>query len=77
MANVLNCNIVVSELRLYSCYYIHFQINTLGETHELSYPFSYGLNSTTSSTWMALILNNLHVWYAIYKKKKTNFTFDH
>ena len=30
VANVLDCNIVVSEFELQSCYYVHFQ--TLGKS---------------------------------------------
>ena len=29
VANVLNCDIVVIESELQSCYYVHFQTNTL------------------------------------------------
>ena len=31
VANVLDCNIIVSEFDLWSFYYIHFWINTLGK----------------------------------------------
>ena len=31
VANMLDCDIVVSEFKLQSCYYIHFQTNTLGK----------------------------------------------
>ena len=31
MANMLVCIIVVSEFKLYSYYYVHFQTNTLGK----------------------------------------------
>ena len=31
IANVLNCDIVVSEFGLQSRYYFHFYINTLGK----------------------------------------------
>ena len=37
VANVLNCNIVVSEFRLHSRYYIHFRSNTLGKRYEPIY----------------------------------------
>ena len=29
VANVLNCDIIVNKFKLQSCYYIHFQTNTL------------------------------------------------
>ncbi len=31
VANLLDCDIVVSEFKLQSCYYIHFRTNTLGK----------------------------------------------
>ena len=31
MADVLDCDIIVSEIKLQSHYYIHFQTNTLGK----------------------------------------------
>ena len=31
VANVLDCNIVVSKFKLLLCYYVHFQTNTLGK----------------------------------------------
>ena len=31
MANVLDCDIVVSEFKLQSYYYFHYLINTLGK----------------------------------------------
>ena len=31
VANVLDCNIIVSEFKLQSCYYVLFWINTLGK----------------------------------------------
>ena len=33
MAKVLDCGLEVSEFELQSGYYIHFQINSLGEKH--------------------------------------------
>ena len=31
VANVLDCNIIVSKFKLQSCYYVHFQINNIGK----------------------------------------------
>ena len=36
---ILDCNIIVCEFKLQSCYYIHFQTHTLGERHEPPYPY--------------------------------------
>ena len=47
-ANVLNCEIVVSEFEIQSCYHIHIQTNTLGKGMSPFIPFSYGLNCTTT-----------------------------
>ena len=41
VANVLGCNIVVSEFELQLRYYIHFQTNTLGKH----------INSLISACW--------------------------
>ena len=38
MANVLDCNIIVSEIELHLHYYIHFQTNALLEKYEPPYP---------------------------------------
>ena len=48
MANVLDCNIVVSEFEPQSCYYVHFGTNTLGKGINSLIPTSYGLNSATT-----------------------------
>ena len=48
MANVLDCDIVVSEFELQSHYYRHYQANIFGKgTNFLITPPSYGLNSCT------------------------------
>ena len=48
MANVLGCDLVVSEFELQSHYYIHFQTNAQGKgMNFLILPANYGLNSTT------------------------------
>ncbi len=44
---VLDCDIVVSKFKLQSCYYIHFQTNSLGKGMN-NPPSSNGLNSTTT-----------------------------
>ena len=31
MANVMDCEIVVTEFELQSCYYVYFRFNTLGK----------------------------------------------
>ena len=46
VAYVLDCDIIVSEFELQSCYYIHFWTNTFGKRHERFYPFIYELNNT-------------------------------
>ena len=43
VANVLDCDIVVSEFELQSCYYVHFW-----ESYEPLIPTNYGLNITTT-----------------------------
>ena len=53
VTNVLNCDIVVSEFELQSCYYAHFGANTLGKRHEPPYHPSYATNSTTGVFFMA------------------------
>ena len=47
MANVMDCNFVVSEFKFQLCY-IHLQINTLEKAMNTLVPFIYGLNSTTT-----------------------------
>ena len=41
-ANVLDYEIVVSEFKLQSCYYIHFQTNTLGKGMNMLIPQAMG-----------------------------------
>ena len=57
MFDALNCDIVVSEFKLQSRYYIYFQTNILGKTMKyLIFP-SYRLNSTTTvplQRWLSL-----------------------
>ena len=48
LVNMLDYNITVSEFELQSCYYVHFQTNTIGKGIQSPYPSSYGLNSTTT-----------------------------
>ena len=57
IANMLDCNIIVSMFKHQLVCYVHFQTNILGERHELLYPSSYGLNNTTIillQRWLAL-----------------------
>ena len=49
MVNVLECDIVVSEFKLLSHYYVQFWINTLGKSIEASIiPARYELNNATT-----------------------------
>ena len=48
MVKAMDCGIVVREFVLQSCYYIHFQANTLGKGMNPTYPPNYGLNSSTT-----------------------------
>ena len=47
MANVLDCDIIVSKFKLQLSYYIHFQTNALWERYEPFYSPSCELNITT------------------------------
>ena len=47
MANMLDCDIVICEFKLWSHYNIHFWTNIFGK-HDSPYPPNYGLNSITS-----------------------------
>ena len=52
VANMLNCDIVVSKFELKSHYYVHFQINTFGKGMKPLIPSSYVLDiSTTILQW--------------------------
>ena len=46
---VVDCNIVINELKFESCFYVHFQTNTLGKGM-ISFitPSTMGLNYTTT-----------------------------
>ena len=48
VANMLDCNIIVSEFKLQLHYYVYFQTNTLGEGMKLLILPSYSLKSTTT-----------------------------
>ena len=48
VVNTMDCGTVVSEFKLKSHYYVHFQTITLWERYEPPHPPSYGLNSTTN-----------------------------
>ena len=39
VANILNCNIVVSKFKLQSCYYVYFWTNALGKGMNPLIPF--------------------------------------
>ena len=45
VANVMDCDIVVSDFDLQSCCYVHFRTNTLGKGMNSLIP-NYGLNNT-------------------------------
>ena len=52
VANVLDCNIVRSEIELQSYYFVHFRINTLGKGMNFHIPNpSYGLNGISTALW--------------------------
>ena len=38
MAKVFDCGLKVNKFECQSCYYVHFQSNTLGKVIELLYP---------------------------------------
>ena len=57
VANVLDCNIVINEFELQSCYYIDFRTNTLGKD----------INSLKGCIWLKITHEGYH---AI--KKETN-----
>ena len=48
MATVIDCSLEASEFELFSCYYVHFRTNTLGDGIVTPYPSSDGLNSVTA-----------------------------
>ena len=56
VANILDFDIVVSNFRLHSHYYVHFWTHTLRKSMNVLIPSSYRLNSTTIR--IGLILNN-------------------
>ena len=47
VANVLNCDLAVSEFELQSLCYAHFRTNTLGKDMNYFSPYSYGLKKET------------------------------
>ena len=71
VAKVLNCDIVESQLKFQSCYYIHFRTNTLGLGMNPLTP-SYGLNRTTNPPqgwfWHSITLKG---WYAMKQRNQT------
>ena len=84
VANVLDCNILVSEFELQSYYSIHVRINILGKAQTLFSPYS------CSSPRMALALNgpsnhtciyiyvfthtHTHIYIYIYCKEKNGLS---
>ena len=48
VANVLNSDIIVGEFEHHLYFCIHFWTNTLGNSINPHFPFSYGLNSSTT-----------------------------
>ena len=48
VANMLDCDIIVNEFKLQSCYHVHFQTNTLRKGINILIISSYVLNSTPS-----------------------------
>ena len=52
MVKVLDCGIIVSEFKIQSCYYVHFQTNTFGKGIEPPFPPSYGLNTVLLEGWL-------------------------
>ena len=73
MVKAMNCGIVVSEVELQPCYYVHFRTDTLGERYEPPYPPSYGLNSTSTvllEEWLWHWITHKG-WYAIKQRNQT------
>ena len=48
VANVLDCDIVLSEFKLQACNYVHLRTNTIGKKYEPPFLSGNMLNSTTS-----------------------------
>ena len=74
MVNVLNSNIEVSEFKLQSHYYIHFQTNTHGKGMNSQYPSNYRLNSTTTVLLWHCIIHE--VWYVIKQSNQTKLRWE-
>ena len=66
VANVLDCDIVVTEFEVESRCYVHFQINILAECMN-SFQSMYGLNSTTTIILLGWLWHYItrKGWYAI------------
>ena len=72
MANVLDCNIIVKEFKLQSCYYIYFQTQEKYKITDYPSP-SYRLNSVTAvllQGWLWHWITH-QVWCTIKTKKPT------
>ena len=68
VANALDCDIVLSKIKLQSHYYIQFWTNTLGVKYEAPYPYSHMLNSITVVLWPKITHES---WYVIKQRKQT------
>ena len=76
MVKAMDCRIVVREFEPQLRYYIHFRTNTLGKGMALSYPPSYGLNSTTTvllEGWVWHWITHKG-WYDIKQRNQTNLS---
>ena len=47
-AKVVNSSLEVRKFELQSCYYVHFQTNTIGKGMNSFIPLSYGFNNITA-----------------------------
>ena len=70
MANVLDCNTVVSEFELQSHYDVYFRINAPWERYETPYITSYVFNSIIAVLLQAWIwhLITYEGWYVMKRK---------
>ena len=53
VAEILSCKIVISKFKLWLCYYIHFQTNTLGKVY---YTLSMNINE-----YVTVLINMLDI----------------
>ena len=73
MVKALDRGIAASKFKPQLCYYIHFQINTLGKGMTPPYPPGYGLNSTTTVLLEGWLWHWITYkgWYAIKQRNQT------